>query len=427
MDKCTEGIWIWSEAFVRKADNGENVAVLLMDTQGAWDAKMTKEQSATVFGLTTLLCSRLVYNVSKQIQQDKIDNLLYFTDFAQAALRAKEGSVNLLAPDGPIYPFQTLEFLVRDWPHYPEDSSLEAGRKMMVDHLGQYMDPKVSEDTRSVESLQRMFASIDVWCLPHPSLAIERASWEGDLSVIEPEFWRFMDEYMRKIFGPNELRVKTTLGAPLTVGLFSSVLREFISCFQDAAPQAQSFAQAMETSTTLQARDTAMKLLKSTMQRDGAAALAPEDFDKMAAETASKVQAEFDSKAIFGTEEGIRGVGSALQADVAEELERYREENDRKLENSLSGLTNISLAAVAAFLIDRVSDVTCDWWSGFCRDVSTDLSLGYTGVAAYVLYSLYNLQNQSGQLSATVSAIELAKSMVKRGKKLVAEMKSETK
>ena len=43
----------------------QDVAVALMDTQGAWDARMSKEQSATIFGLTTLLASRLIYNVSR--------------------------------------------------------------------------------------------------------------------------------------------------------------------------------------------------------------------------------------------------------------------------------------------------------------------------------------------------------------------------
>ena len=37
---------------------------------------MTEEQSATVFGLTTLLTSRLIYNISKQIQQDDVAQLL---------------------------------------------------------------------------------------------------------------------------------------------------------------------------------------------------------------------------------------------------------------------------------------------------------------------------------------------------------------
>ncbi|CAK0862208.1 unnamed protein product [Prorocentrum cordatum] len=47
MDGVTEGIWVWSEPFVRVVQRGpvaESVAVILMDTQGAWDGSMTKEQ-----------------------------------------------------------------------------------------------------------------------------------------------------------------------------------------------------------------------------------------------------------------------------------------------------------------------------------------------------------------------------------------------
>lgn len=41
------------------SEEGRRVAVLLMDTQGAWDDTMTKAQSATIFGLTALLSSKL--------------------------------------------------------------------------------------------------------------------------------------------------------------------------------------------------------------------------------------------------------------------------------------------------------------------------------------------------------------------------------
>lgn len=422
MEKCTEGVWVWSEAFVCKAGD-EDVAVLLMDTQGAWDARMTKEQSATVFGLTTLLASRMVYNISKQIQQDKIDNLLYFTEFAQAALRAKEG---FSALEGRVQPFQTLEFLVRDWPHYVEGSSVEAGRQMMLDHLGQYKDPKVSEDTQSIDTLQKMFANLDVWCLPHPSLAIERESWDGDLKVIEPQFWRFIDEYFNKIFSSKELAAKTTLGTPITVDTFKSVLEEFIGAFQNAAPQAQTFAEAMETSTSLLARDSALKLLRKTMTEEASdvpEALAPEDFERLATETTGKVEAEFESKAIYGSEDNIRQLGQQLRDDVKQELERYREENSRKLEASLNSLTNVSLAAVAAFGLDKLSDVTCDWWSGVCRDLSNDLAFGYSGVLLFVLYSLNKINTQRGQLDAAVAAMELGKSMAKRANSLADEAK----
>lgn len=423
MEKCTEGVWVWSEAFIRKSGD-EDVAVLLMDTQGAWDARMTKEQSATVFGLTTLMTSRLIYNVSKQVQQDKIDNLLYFTDFAQAALRAKQKSVNISSSDQQMRPFQTLEFLVRDWPHYLDGSSTTAGRDMMVSHLAQYMDPKVSEDTTSMDALREMFSDIDIWCLPHPSLMIERQSWEGELAVIEPAFWRFTDAYMERIFSPAELRVKASLGAPVTVDTFVSVIREFILAFRNAAPQAQTFAEAMETSTLLLARDSAMRGLKRVMEeRVAGDAIGPEAFEDLATEAAGGVEQEFGSKALFGTEESIRSAKEALKLEVSEELQRYRDENERRLEASLSGLTNISLAGVMAFAVDRLSDLTCDWWSSACRDLSQDLSYGYVGILLYVAYCVNNVQKEQGQLSATVATFELGKSMVKRAKRLSESMK----
>jgi len=427
MEKCTEGVWVWSEVFKRKAGE-EDIAVVLMDTQGAWDARMTQEQSATVFGLTTLLTSRLVYNVSRQIQQDKIDNLLYFTEFAQAALRTN--NMTTQSPDassksdGLFQPFQTLEFLVRDWPHYPEGVTVASARKMMEEHLEQYTDKNLASDTRSIDTLQSMFKGLDIWCLPHPSLRIERESWDGELAVVEPAFWRFLSAYVEKVFSPEELRAKTNLGTPVTVDTFGTLVREFIYAFRDAAPQAKTFAEAMESSSTLLARDCAMKLYKRTMLKESTEkqqALAPERFEQLAAETASKVAEEFESKAIFGTEEGISKQREQLQMAIAEEQARFRAENERKLENALGGLVNISLAAIAAFVLDRASDVTCDWWLGACQELSTDLFYGYVGVAAYIAYSVNNISSAQGELEATVATLELTKSMAKRAKALWTE------
>jgi len=419
MDKCTEGIWIWSEAFVRKAGD-EDVALLLMDTQGAWDAQMTKEQSATVFGLTTLMTSRLVYNVSKQIQQDKIDNLLYFTDFAQAALRAKGdlGESRRGDSNGAMRPFQTLEFLVRDWPHYDPDQTVESGREMMVKHLGQYLEK--SEDMSSMDSLKGMFSDIDVWCLPHPSLQIERETWKGDLSVVEPEFWRFLDTYMTKIFSAEHLRANTTLGEPVTVDSFCSVMREFARAFKDAAPQAKTFAQAMETSTSLLARDMALKFFKRSMrQRMDKGAMSMDEFDKFAFDVANLVQIEFSSRALFGSDEGIAIVNKALKESVAEETQRLREENERMLEQSLAYLTNVSILAIGAFGADKFSDISCDWYSDVCRDLSNDLAIGYYSVFAFLAYSVYNVQKTEGNLTASVAAVELLKNIVKRVTRMV--------
>jgi hypothetical protein len=63
----------------------------MMDTQGAWDSRMTKEQSATIFGLTAIFSSKLIYNLQSRIQEDHIDNLDYFTTFATTVLQSMQG------------------------------------------------------------------------------------------------------------------------------------------------------------------------------------------------------------------------------------------------------------------------------------------------------------------------------------------------
>jgi atlastin len=61
-ERDTTGILMWSEPFVIKLDNGSNVAVVLMDTQGAFDSEYTVRDSATVFALSTMTSSIQGFN-----------------------------------------------------------------------------------------------------------------------------------------------------------------------------------------------------------------------------------------------------------------------------------------------------------------------------------------------------------------------------
>jgi hypothetical protein len=232
-----------------------------------------------------------------------------------------------------------------------------------------------------------------------------------------------LDAYVEKIFSPDQLKAKTTLGSTLTVSSFGSVFREFVTAFGMAAPQAQTFAQAMETSTCLLARESAVEVLRSEMKSEMPAdrALDPEVFEQKASLASAKAKEEFQNKAIFGDATGISKRAGELDSQVEQELSRFREENQRRLDSQLGGLTNATLAAASAFLVDRSSDITCDWWLGACRDLSGTLQLGYVLVAGYVALSLNNISSKQGGLSATVAAIELWKGVVKRGGELIEE------
>ena len=56
-NRDTSGILIWSEPFVVVGPEGKETAVLLMDTQGAFDSQSTVKDCATIFALSTMVSS----------------------------------------------------------------------------------------------------------------------------------------------------------------------------------------------------------------------------------------------------------------------------------------------------------------------------------------------------------------------------------
>ena len=86
-----------------------------MDTQGTFDHQTTVKECATIFAMSTLLSSVQIFNLSLQIQEDDLNNLRLFTEYAQLA-RGFGNKENSQAP------FQRLIFLVRDWPNSDDHS-----------------------------------------------------------------------------------------------------------------------------------------------------------------------------------------------------------------------------------------------------------------------------------------------------------------
>ena len=58
------GILMWSQPFLSVLPTGEEVAILLMDTQGAFDNRSTVKDCATIFALSTMLASVQVGHVT---------------------------------------------------------------------------------------------------------------------------------------------------------------------------------------------------------------------------------------------------------------------------------------------------------------------------------------------------------------------------
>jgi len=412
MDVCTEGIWVWSEPFLRVID-GKRVALLLMDTQGAWDSSMSKEQSATIFGLTAVLSCKQIYNISMQVQEDKVENLAYFMRFAQtaiqkAALDIPEGSVN---KDDIERPFQTLDFLVRDWRNYKKTFTVQQCRDMMNEHLSRHMDLEKVKENSTAEVLASMFHHTGCFGLTHPGFAIEDEDWDGDLTVVEPDFIRLMDVYIRDVFQTN-LAAKTILGADLSPITFPLIVKDFVEAFKDAAPTTSTFTQAITNSTVLMAKEQAMKSYTNRMDEELAKnprGLKEELYSSLNVNSIKQVQEEFKRMTIFGSGEVRADTWEQIKESLNTISKRYSEDNARRLERALAAFANITIVGVSLFILDRVSDWTCDWWSQTCVELSKLMLMAYAFIFLYIGVQVYFLFNDRGKLAVAGAAGELWK------------------
>jgi len=416
MDACTEGIWVWSEPFLRVL-NGEKVALLLMDTQGAWDGQMTKEQSATVFGLTAVLSSKEIYNISMQIQEDKVENLTYFMQFAQTAIQKASANIpaECVQMEDINRPFQTLDFLVRDWKHFKKDMTVGQCREQMVEHCARHTDPSRVRENSTCKVLQSMFHKIGCFCLPHPGFAIEDDTWTGAVSDISPDFIRMVDVYIRDVFQTN-LDAKKILGSELTPLTFDLVVKDFINAFKDAAPVATTFTQAITNSTVLLAKEQAMKSYTSKMDKvseSNPRGLEENKFSARQTEVVKEVEEDYKRVTIFGANDVRQETWSQIQDSLETLSKRYMEDNSRRLEKALAIFANITIVGVSLFVHDRISDWTCDWWSKTCAELSKLMLMAYAAIFCYVGIHVYFLFNERGKIAAAAAAAELWKEMAR--------------
>lgn len=419
MDACTTGIWVWSEPFVRTV-NGTRMAMLLMDTQGAWDSNMTKEQSATIFGLTAVLSSKQVYNINQQIQEDKVENLAYFMGFARAALKKAADEMKEQGTDTDLeaeiaQPFQSLDFLVRDWRNYKKDWPVEKCEEQMEEHLSRHVDPTKVRENSTAEALQSMFNRIKCFCLPHPGLIIEEEDWTGKVADISREFIRFVDLYVYQVFTEG-LAPKKILGSEMSTITFPLVLRSFVEAFHKAAPVAMTFTQAMTSCTVLLAKEKALTTYTKKMEEALARApggMEPKNFEELQRTVSREIEADFKSITIFGSDSHRADTWKDIQDNLAGLHKRYVQDNDRRLEHALVAFGNITLVGAALFVLDRVSDWTCDWWSKTCVDVSKVMQVAYFIIFLYIGVQAYFIFKNRGRIAALMAGGELWKEVVR--------------
>uniref|UniRef100_A0A336LZC1 CSON008972 protein n=1 Tax=Culicoides sonorensis TaxID=179676 RepID=A0A336LZC1_CULSO len=241
-ERETTGIWMWSELFKHDMPNGEKIAIALMDTQGVFDSKSTVKECSTVFALSTMLSSVLIFNVSQNIQEDDLQHLLFFTDYGRLALAESEKK-----------PFQRLQFLVRDW-HFVNEAGYGAkgGQKILKNRL-EIQEGQHSELKFLREHLSSCFDDINCFLMPHPGLKII-CDFDGRLSLLEPEFRSALRDLIPMLLAPENLVIKQVQGQRVKARDFVQLFNIYNQIFMgDTLPEPKTLLAATAEASNLAA------------------------------------------------------------------------------------------------------------------------------------------------------------------------------
>ncbi|GFS22103.1 atlastin-3 [Elysia marginata] len=258
-DRDTTGILIWSEPFILKNRSGEEIVVLLMDTQGAFDSESTVKDCATIFALSTMLSSVQVFNLTQNIQEDDLQHLQLFTEYGRLALEDNDNFSK---------PFQALQFLVRDW-SFPYEAPYGAtgGRQILEKRL-KISDKQHPELQQIRKHISSCFDKISCFLLPHPGLRVATNPYfDGRLKDIEKDFLDQLQVLTPMLLARENIVLKEINGQKVRCEEMMEYFKAYIKIYQgEELPEPKSMLQATAEANNLAAVANSKALYNKKME-----------------------------------------------------------------------------------------------------------------------------------------------------------------
>ncbi|XP_075141949.1 RING finger protein 112-like [Leptodactylus fuscus] len=301
IDSTTKGIWIWNRPFILGQD-GEKVAVYILDTEGSLDIEGDRESCIKLSALSMLLSSHLVFNVAGSLKETELDYMEMYLHM------------------GEEFGFQRLQYLdilIRDW-HDSSNCGRDAARFYISREIEKLQKgssyPKVLWGLKS--SHTRCFL------LPHPGKGITGES-QGRLEDMDEDFQENLRLYVADVVRGVWHRFKTNItGQVLTPGHIPSMLQVFIEVLEH---QKYGFSTPMEMFYAIKNQ----KILESTKEelqeflKKQPSHLLPSTMRTLVSEKATELSAKFKDSLLGPNTSHHSELQKELKAHLLEEQEKF--------------------------------------------------------------------------------------------------------
>jgi len=345
----TTGILIWSKVFTLTTESGQEVAVVLMDTQGAFDRKTSLKATIMVFALSLMTSSTFIYNLDENIQEDDLQHLQFFTNFGKLALDESGDA-----------PFQKLVFLLRDWQFpYEKPFGAEGGRQLLETALE--VNDEQPEELQTVrKDLTSCFDKMECFLLPYPGRGVTNPAFTGLAVDMDSEFVEHLKMFLPTIMSPKSLSVKMAAGREVRckdMVHYFKLYMEILSA--DEMPEPKTMLNATIEANNVVSMAAAREMYEEKMEEvvgGDMPYLNSQDIDEHHLRILDLAMEEFDRMKKMGGDEYSTKYREQLMEEIEETFNQYKAHNESKNIMNIAG-TPLTLAFlwICLYLLAQVA------------------------------------------------------------------------
>ncbi|KAJ3666421.1 hypothetical protein Zmor_001863 [Zophobas morio] len=326
-DRHTVGILVWSEIFIAELPSGEEIAIVLLDSQGTFDLKTTNQDCAAIFAISTLISSVQIFNLKEKISLFDLEHLECFTGYGQLALQEslKWNSA----------PFQNLWFLIRDWPYQYEFDFGTSGGQQFLSSVINCTTELTTELTIQKENILKLFENIYCCLLPYPGETVaSNPLFSGELEDIDEIFLKQVEEFVPKILSEENLVPKTIKGDKIKVSDLFTFIQIYCHHFSsgNVPPLPTMYMAAAEAQLKIAVRESGAiykKAMDAIVLVD--ASLGNDVLEEHHLEQKQNAMDYFNNKKVLGNIEIKKKFTTLLQEKLEQIFNEYRRLNMVKL------------------------------------------------------------------------------------------------
>ena len=207
---CTKGIWMWSEPLSVETADGEDCALLLLDTEGLGALDEDANHDTRIFLLGLLLASNFIYNSVGSLDESALNNLSLIVNLTKQ-LQVRSGGIQ--DADEMSQYFPSLLWVLRDFAlQLIDKSGNEISPKEYLENAlmpQKGVSDNIEQKNRIRRYIKHFFKERDCFPLIRPTEQEEalQALDTAEESVFRPEFLSQMSSLRKFVYRKAKLKM----------------------------------------------------------------------------------------------------------------------------------------------------------------------------------------------------------------------------